>query len=201
MICINNTFSILHLSDLHIVDTKNNGTYQSDLNKLIGDIVAQIKENHVVNLIIVVSGDIIDKGDYNNSGAAIAFFNDLKDKLYQISNLSVIDIQIVPGNHDRERTTPTVLFSQSFQTRETSIKDAEEWNLYEKTNKQFISFANDIEKTFNKKVAMSETFGCEITEVVGNHICFLRIDTAWSEYASQSYKKLRIGGYQLNCLK
>ena len=62
----------------------------------------------------------------------------------------------MPGNHDRERTTPTVLFSQSFQTRETSIKDAEEWNLYEKTNKQFISFANDIEKTFNKKVAMSE---------------------------------------------
>ena len=156
------------------MDTKNNGTYQSDLNKLIGDIVAQIKENHVVNLIIVVSGDIIDKGDYNNSGAAIAFFNDLKDKLYQISNLSVIDIQIVPGNHDRERTTPTVLFSQSFQTRETSIKDAEEWNLYEKTNKQFISFANDIEKTFNKKVAMSETFGCEITEVVGNHICFFK---------------------------
>lgn len=201
VICINNTFSILHLSDLHIVDTKNNGTYQSDLNKLIDDIVVQIKENHVINLIIVVSGDIIDKGNYENSRAAIAFFNDHKDKLYLISNLSVVDIQIVPGNHDRERTTPTGLFSQSFQTREISIKDAEEWNLYENTNKQFISFANDIEKIFNKKITTSETFGCEITEVAGNHICFLRIDTAWSEYENQSYKKLRIGKYQLDCLK
>lgn len=199
MIYINNTFSILHLSDLHIV--QNNNTYQSDLDKLIDDVSIQVQENHITKLIIVVSGDIIDKGNYENKEAAIKFFKNLHIKLNSISDQLVKDIQIVPGNHDRERNIKTELYSRAFQSKDTAIDNEKEWTLYKESNEKFISFANDIYLIFDKTIKIKDTFGCELKQVGKNRICFLRIDTAWSEYVSKSCKKLRIGSYQLSSLK
>lgn len=199
MIYINNTFSILHLSDLHIV--QKNNTYQSDLDKLIDDVSIQVQENHITKLIIVVSGDIIDKGNYDNEGAAIKFFKNLRRKLNSISDQLVEDIQIVPGNHDRERNIKAELYSRAFQSKDTAIDNEKEWELYKENNEKFLSFANDIYEIFGKTPDIKDTFGCELKQVGNNRICFLRIDTAWSEYVSQSCKKLRIGSYQLSSLK
>lgn len=51
---LNNTFSILHLSDLHIAKNAS-GDYSWDLHMLISDIIDQINKMHITKLMIVVS--------------------------------------------------------------------------------------------------------------------------------------------------
>ncbi len=77
---MDNTFSILHLSDLHIAKTSS-GNYSWDLRTLISDIVEQINNLHIHKLMIVVTGDIIDKGEYEFCDIAVDFFKDLHNAI------------------------------------------------------------------------------------------------------------------------
>lgn len=95
----NEDIYILHLSDLHIRN-ENRGNmpgvfYSNALQRLIEDISKQIKNKE--NVVIVISGDIIDQGKYSkHKPAAIKFFQDLR----VATDKKICDIIIVPGNHD-----------------------------------------------------------------------------------------------------
>lgn len=68
-------FSILHLSDLHIKKGRNN-KYSPVFRKLINDVVSETK--NIDALILIVTGDIIDKADFSEtSDVAVLFFSDL----------------------------------------------------------------------------------------------------------------------------
>ena len=93
-----NDIHILHLSDLHIVNLGNNN-YSKILSNLLESVRVNLAKIEEKTLIIVVTGDIIHKGEKNNIGAAIKFFSDLKEVLQSIT----YRIYIVPGNHDKKR--------------------------------------------------------------------------------------------------
>ena len=71
---MNGSINILHLSDLHII---NYGESFSPLLKKLLDENIKNYENKTV--IIVVTGDIVNRGDYSNSSAVIKFFEGLKE--------------------------------------------------------------------------------------------------------------------------
>lgn len=195
---LNSTFSILHLSDLHIAKTAS-GDYSWDLHTLISDIVDQINKMHVTKLMIVVSGDIIDKGESEYYNIAVNFFDDLNDAIRQnFSCLEVVDIQIVPGNHDRKRMREICLFSMAHQ--QIDMENEYDWNLYQKNSIEFIEMVNTIYNIFGKSQEITKTFGCELASIGDNNICFIRTDSAWCAVSNSDKRKIRFGSYQLKKL-
>lgn len=67
------SFYVLHISDLHIQKaSRTKPYYQNALKELIDDICLQTKD--VQNIVVVVSGDILDRGDYANAASAALCF-------------------------------------------------------------------------------------------------------------------------------
>jgi len=90
----------LHLSDLHLRAGEQT-TWDSNivLRKLLDDIAAQMKSDHLQPDFVVVSGDIAYSGAPEEYSLARAFFNDLLRTLGK-RNFSKKQLLIVPGNHD-----------------------------------------------------------------------------------------------------
>lgn len=69
-----NDFTILHLSDLHF----NKKEQLPDLMvNLLSDIKEQLK--YINNLIIVVTGDLVHRGNYEYKNSVLTFFEKLSD--------------------------------------------------------------------------------------------------------------------------
>ena len=88
--------SILHLSDLHIMNV--NGTYSDILGHLIDDIKEQCSE--LKHIILVITGDIIDKSNYSKENVKIVL--DFFMKLQSAIGDKIVGVEITPGNHDKE---------------------------------------------------------------------------------------------------
>lgn len=192
-------FCVLHLSDLHIVAFPK-GYYSQPLKKLIADIEIQLSS--INEVVIVVSGDIIDKADYiNNLDVALHFFKDLESKLHS----KVKDIQIVPGNHDRIRTAQTKLFSYAHRNFGLCIGSdycEDEWRLQQETYSDFFALVNKIYQIFGKTTEITNTFGVETLNIGNCNVCFIRLDTSWcSSGSDDDQRNLRVGRYQLDKLK
>ena len=189
-------FYILHLSDLHIHKSVNRKPYyQNALKKLLDDIQSQTKT--IENLIIVVSGDIVDKGDYENSAeAAKCFFENLHSNL----QTKVKDIIIVPGNHDKKRDPIDTLISKAHSNTGIDKKGQDsqaEWDFHLKAYDGFLELINKIYSIFGKEKTVQNTFGVEISTVGNTNICFVKMDTSWCSCSDSKCKDLRIGKYQL----
>ncbi|MCH5349816.1 MAG: metallophosphoesterase [Oscillospiraceae bacterium] len=196
---MNSTVSILHLSDLHIVADENNN-YSNDLALLINDIVEQINSRHIGKIIVVVTGDIIDKGEYKYIEASISFFTNLHDKIKkECPNTKIIDIQIVPGNHDRSRDRSRVILSTAHRTIE--VTDARDWKPFLKFSSKFLGMVNNIYRIFNKTIQIANTFGVELCNVDSKNFCFIRFDSSWCACTNNDERNIRIGEYQLQKLK
>ncbi len=192
-------FYILHLSDLHIRKSINRKPYYQDaLKKLLDDIQSQTKT--IQDLIIVVSGDIVDKGDYENSSeAAKCFFEHLYAKLQS----KVKDIIIVPGNHDKKRDPIDTLISKAHMNigiEENGRDSQAEWDFHLKAYDGFLELTNKIYSIFGKEKTLQNTFGVEISSIGNTKICFVRMDTSWCSHSDSKCKDLRIGKYQLKQL-
>lgn len=179
-------FTILHLSDLHIKKT-----VSKTLRNLIADIKDQVKV--LENIILVVSGDIIDKGDYDkNREAVIQFFQ----SLYEATLNKVIDVQIVPGNHDKIRSINTNLAAMAMQTNNIPVTN-EEWKSQNESYTEFLLLVSEIYKIFKKRKNIKQTYGVELLSVDKLKICFIRMDSAWISYGAKiENHTLLIGEYQ-----
>lgn len=145
---------------------------------------------------IVVTGDIIDKGEYEFCDIAVDFFKDLHNAIKQnVEALDIVDIQIVPGNHDRARAREICLFSIAHQ--QLDIKDESDWTFYKNNSIEFITMVNEIYKVFEKTLQISNTFGCELVSIGNNNICFIRTESAWCAVSNSDKRKIRFGSYQL----
>lgn len=148
---------ILHISDLHISSAALGNRY----NKLLSDIKKQTK--YIKQIILVITGDIVSKGKVKEyTPAALHFFTRIK----QIIGEKIIDVEIVPGNHDISR-------DYICNTRMT-FTDA---------LKGYFELATQILKLFGIKKDSDDNikhaFGTTMIKYAGKYICLLRIDTSW----------------------
>ena len=97
-----NDLTILHLSDLHF---NNKGAQPFKLySALLYDIEEQLQG--LKNVVIVVTGDIVNQGDYLCEKSIINFFQQLKNTIDKLK-IDFHGIFFVPGNHDKVRSYAT----------------------------------------------------------------------------------------------
>lgn len=96
--------AVLHLSDLHISSEEDFVVSNSGL------IAKGIRyyTNECSQCVIVVTGDIIDKGNVESYGIAKNFFNTLKVELTREKDI-IVNFILVPGNHDIDFSSPQKL--------------------------------------------------------------------------------------------
>lgn len=194
-----NSLSIVHLSDLHVVNNGGDG-YSDDLAILINDIIGQINSKHIRKIVVAVTGDIIDKGDYKNVDAAISFFQNLYNKIKnECIQTDIVDIQIVPGNHDRFRERNRVRLSIAHRTED--LLDNNDWQPFLEYSKEYIEMVNKIYEIFEKKATICNTFGVEVCTVGLINVCFIRFDSSWGACTDSDERNIRIGKYQLEEIK
>ena len=183
-----NDLVILHLSDLHI--DKGGRTYSKLHSALLSDIKNQINSIASDNIVIVVTGDIINKGERGAISNAKKFFQRLKE----ITANKVKALYIVPGNHDKKRTKANSILVPAYRGLlngsnedlfdETFIESL--WPLQDATYEE--SGYNDlIQYIYNDLFCMPEigkiaknTFGVHMLEIDGKKYCFILLNTAWS---------------------
>lgn len=194
-------FNILHLSDLHIRDTM---PLQPNLEKLLSDIEEQIQNIH--KIIVVVTGDIVDQGKYNEKSESNVkeFFLRLKE----ILNDKFASLLIVPGNHDRVQCNSSNIIIEKLREKKDVIDNmtSEDWNYHLLSYKKFLSLEDDIYSIFypNNMLPIEhiQTYGVE--KYVNNEsvILFIKIDTAWCSLGGKQDKRnLHITLSQLESLK
>ena len=148
-------FHILHLSDLHIF-----GRVLGDrFDNMFKDIAKNTEQ--IESIVIVVTGDIASKGEVAQSkGAILDFFKKLKLTIKS----RIIDIEIVPGNHDYDRIS--LINNQSCEEALTQYKEI--------CTKIYKIFGLKEEDQYKREV-----FGEKIIQFGDRSICFLRMDTSW----------------------
>ncbi len=166
-------FHVIHLSDLHI-GKKITSTHR----KLIRDIKAQTEHFEDNSIFLLVTGDVIDKGNYAECEQnVISFFEQLKAGLGN----KVCDIQIVAGNHDKDNSIDPYakITSTSIQMEQHSSEEIEELlKLQEKYFEKFLEISNKIFELFGIDKKVESTFGVEFRKHNDSNLSFIRINTS-----------------------
>lgn len=198
-----NDLFILHLSDLHI-DDKGLKLHES----LLSDIKEQTISIPDKRLVVVVTGDVIDKGNPKAQDNAICFF----DRLRQIVKNKLNAIYIVPGNHDKSRTSSNAfvvsayrqlihrqdqkpVFDETFKNNFWSIhKDS-----YEKSG--YLNLVRYIYQSYSNlseiEMIAEETYGVHVLSMNGKNYCFVLLNTAWSCADDSDTRQLILGDFQI----
>lgn len=184
-----NDFTILHLSDLHI--NKSDGTLSLLFENLLIDIEREMR--WVENIVIVVTGDLVHRGNYDYRKSVERFFEKLKEKL----DSKVKGIFIVPGNHDKIRNKLDEKILKEYSLSEKSDEFYKNyWRYIMVGFDSHLSLVNKIYRIFgNKKI--STTYGAEMVNINGKRICFLLLNTAWSCLGDKDERNLKFGKFQL----
>ena len=186
------SINILHLSDLHISGKNLSATSK----KLIKDIANQTQA--MDKIILVVSGDIVDKGDYAKcKEGVLLFFRALHEAL----GTKIKDAFFAPGNHDKKRNTSNSLYSELSQIKSLEITE-DVWVLQNDNYESYLNLITEIRKELKiKRKSYTKTFGVDFCEIEGEIICFIQIDTSWGTYGGKDEEgKLVIGKDQLDML-
>ena len=164
---------ILHLSDLHIDSSSN--TYSRLLKGLISDIKKELRVVPEKSVVVVVTGDILHKGDKRAVKNAVKFFQDL----YKVIAEKVSGIYIVPGNHDKLRTKENRFLIPAYRNMGIDISKKFDKDFYESFWKYHIESYGDENgsgylklikriyeifntKGINNKKFVEDTFGVDI---------------------------------------
>jgi hypothetical protein len=89
---------ILLLGDLHFKGNSKDSELFTKIDLLCKAIKNQINEDS--KLLIIVNGDIANRGKVKEFKAAKAFFKNLEDSIKSISNVKKVEYIFNPGNHD-----------------------------------------------------------------------------------------------------
>lgn len=170
------SINILHLSDLHISKTRN---LSATSKKLIKDIAEQTQ--NMKELILLISGDIVDQGNYKYQKGVLDFF----EKLNESTDKKIKKVFIVPGNHDKERTASNSIFGEYFQISNAKI-DKEIWELQKQNYSSYLNMEYQIKKIFTSRVKqIKDTFCVDLCKINNKNICFIQIDTTWATYGGK----------------
>ena len=209
-----NDLVILHLSDLHIEGTGK--TYSKLLKSLLDDIYLQIAAVPEKRLVVVVTGDIFNKGDVKALSNAKKFFS----RLYDILKNKIIALYIVPGNHDKKRTEINKILVPAYRKlindrtpiRHDSLDTFGDifqnslWPIQENTYKE--SGYTDLMEFIYDKFDMADiykiaqrTYGVHVIEIAGKQYCFVLLNTAWSCIDDEDNRQIILGKFQLDSIR
>ncbi|MCU0457657.1 MAG: metallophosphoesterase [Bacteroidales bacterium] len=163
--------AILHFTDLHF---KESGNYLISLTQKIFSAI-RLDLFDIEQIFIVISGDIVDKGQNLGYSEARDFICDLQKLILTDRPGRKVNIVIVPGNHDCNFLYDNQLRKNSIQTvnYETIGQDNSVIDLCLSVQKDFWSFYEDfgappVNKLFFQMVVDDSS-----------SICFNCINTAW----------------------
>lgn len=205
-----NDFTVLHLSDLHI------SLSGKKLSMLMENLLKDIKEEMIFseNILIVVTGDIVDKAQYQNKDNVLIFF----EKLKEILGDRVKHIYIVPGNHDKKRgILDGQILNEQFADSPELKKTLDEntdfysglWKYIRMSFDEYTELVDKIYKIFYQKGdgyevskrLFKDTYGVQIDKVNGKNVCVLQFNTVWSCTGENDERKIRIGKFQIEQIK
>lgn len=208
-----NDLTILHLSDLHISWDVPTAAVPTLHRNLLNDIKEQ--EKYLSQpIIVVVTGDIINQGDYSKStkDAVLKFFTELHEILGQKAK----HIIIVPGNHEKEKIDVQDEFSKLYFGQSAPMEDAFEelLDLNNQYYKNYINLANDIYKIFDADEEIDRTYGVkticvsqsDLSEYVNGesepstgkvNVCFICLNSTLACSKGKDYRHLRLGERQI----
>ena len=168
-----NDFTILHLSDLHV------NQKGERLSTLMDNLLIDIKQEMdlVDNIIVVVTGDIVHKGNYGYKENANIFFKKLKEILKEKSRIFILyrAITIKSGIYDCkiiqeykfEGDSADKLYENYWKYIMVSFADYQ--NMVKKIYEIFV------DKTKVKKKVKANTYGAFVTEINDKRICFMGV--------------------------
>lgn len=209
-----NDITILHLSDLHI-DSSGGRGYTRLLKGLLSDIKKEIIYVKEKTLVVVVTGDIIHRGEKNYCNVALKFFEDL----YKIVAEKVLAIYIVPGNHDKYRNKENEFLIPAYRSMRSNSKCFNDvffdsfWNFHLEAYKQekgsgYLELTENIYKIFGmsdevikSKSFVKNTFGVDTLSVNDKNYCFILLNTAWSCIDDNDNRNLILGNFQIEEIK
>ena len=191
---LSETFQILHISDLHINDSKKE---LFDRSVVLRPLIKRIKEDQDNNFhpeIIVVTGDIAFKGIKAEYDLAKVFFDDL---------LAALDLEnnrlfVVPGNHDvnRKEYGPTEVMhyddmrdlnEELENYRENLLKGMADYFDFTETH---LAHLNSIH---GRLVPFVNTFDAKC----GKRIGLVGLNSAWMCRKSHDKETIAIGEFQV----
>lgn len=212
-----NDLSVLHISDLHIEGGRER--YSRLLESLIKDIKKQVSIIEEGKLVIVVTGDIIHKGDKSAVIPAYKFFEDLQRAIGD----KVIKIYIVPGNHDKKRTEENKFlvdayrsmcrfsfgrerkpaehfgdefFSSFWRYHIESYQEEHGSGYLELTQKVYQLFGMSEDEVKNSEY-ITDTFGVDVIKINGRKYNFVLLNTSWSCIDDDDNRNMIFGTFQL----
>jgi len=197
-----NEVTIVHLSDLHLTKTEN-GKVPELYVKLIDDIKTYINEWNGV--ILVVTGDIVDRGEYEAREVALDFFKRIKIALKSKCK----GIHIVSGNHDvkiwkeedktdKIREWLNAIESESVLDKEFYIANKE---IFDEYSEEYISLINEIYDIF-KRDKIEKQNNIKIDKIGRTSLCFIEGFSALNSGrgGDKDKRHIRFGEYQLKTL-
>ncbi len=188
------SFQILHISDLHI-----NVEEKFDRSVVLDLLIERVKKDRELRLkpeIVVVTGDVADKGISTEYDLAKNFFDDLLDSM----ELADEHLFIIPGNHDvnRKRYRPTDI--PAYNTIRELNDELENEDFRSDLLKGMNDYFGFIEANYphlksidNRLVPFVNIFSPECGKKVG----LVGLNSAWMCRKSPDKEEIAIGEYQL----
>lgn len=133
--------------------------------------IDQIKILPDKSMVIVVTGDIIHQGNAEASKRATLFFKDL----YEVVKQKVCAIYLVPGNHDKKRTTENEFLIPAYRMMNSKIANIKKeskfddvfydsfWKYQEESygaekGSGYLEFSKEIYKIFGKDIELEDKY-------------------------------------------
>ncbi|OUQ47384.1 metallophosphoesterase family protein [Lachnoclostridium sp. An118] len=193
-----NDLTVLHLSDLHIDDT---GIRKSLLlQNLLTDIESEMQYSH--NIIITVTGDLVNRANYRNQNEILDFFKQLRDVLGD----KVKHIYIVPGNHDKVRSDMDRKILDEIEALGEDYGSGQTWKYVRVAFEEHLALVRQIYEIFYSPDQVpdrvfEDTYGVHIDEIDGKNVCVIQFNTAWTSEGENDQRNLLIGRYQLRQIR
>lgn len=204
-----NELTILHLSDLHFSWDGAPSEYPPLHRNMLLDIEEQAKY-FTYPVIIVVTGDLVNKGCYSKSvkGAIKSFFTKLKSILQD----KFLDIFFVPGNHDKVRSPFQEDIASLIRNEPVPMVDEYE-TLLDKNISAFSDYKRMVTEIYSlfdvcekHSSTTASTYGVDILNVEseGNKtkhsFCLISMNTALDSISEEDYRTLRLGNKQIQAI-
>ena len=193
---------IIHISDFHLDSNPISYKKEQLVDALIKDLNRQRVDTN--NCIVIISGDLIDKGGcgFDSTKAAFDYFKDIFiDKLKEKLSISYDQFFFVAGNHDVDRKKVDPIIENGTLTSVSTIDNITSFILNNRESSRYLERLEDFklfEKEFYQDSQMTKQLSnfesCFITK---NNVGIACINSSWRSSKENEEGSLIVGEKQV----